>query len=837
MEDKDKTKVYRINHKKKKAKKIKNEDKKNRNKKRSKAKKIFLRTLLVLFIIALIISGIAIGKIYTMFTEAKMDMAEVAITHENSEVKDIDGNLIAVLSGDENRESIKSEDMPKYLKDAFVSIEDERFYEHSGVDIKRTIAATVKWGLSKLHIGSSSYGGSTITQQMIKNLTNEKDRSWERKVKEIARAYYLEKELSKDQILELYLNLIFLGDKTYGVEVASNYYFSKSAKDLSLAECAFLAGINNSPNSYNPFKDGTEEEKTSKVNLIKRRTKIVLAKMLELNRISQEEYNTAVEETENGLNFKEGKINQNIYSYHTDATVNEVISELMKKNDWTYEYAKLYVRSGGITIYSTQNTDIQKTMENEFSQSGKYQITATKDGVTYKSQAAMTIIDHKTGYVVGAVGGLGEKDTSFGLNRATQSPRQTGSSMKPLAVLVPGIDMGIITAATSWDDVPAYIGNNRVKNSTGYRGLCTTRYAIETSQNVPMAQGILQIGTQNAIKYLKQMGITTLDDERDNYYGLALGGLTHGVSTLEMAGAYATIANDGVYIEPTFFTKVVDKDGNTILETTQETRTVMSRSAAYVIKEILTQPVKSGTATYCAISNMSVAAKTGTTDDNFDRWLCGFTPYYAAATWYGYDYNVEVKWSGTNPAGLLWSRTMKPIHNGLTSKSFSSTKPEGVVTASVCKCSGLLATEECEQDPRGSQVYTEYFVRGTVPTEKCNCHVKVSICKDTGLLANEYCEHKEDRVFITRPNADEPSKWNMAKDAGYTLTIKDTCTAHVAPPAPKEPDNPKEDDKEETDEGNDNTIGNNVIDNTTVNDNTTIENEINNEITNKVTTP
>jgi len=794
----------------------KKEDKKNKKAKKKKSKfwKIVRRILLVLILIGLVIAGIAIGKVYTMCKEAKLDMAEVAIKHENSVVKDINGEIIATLSGDENRDSIKFSDMSSYIPKAFVAIEDERFYEHSGVDVKRTVGATGKWILSKVGIGSASYGGSKITQQMVKNLTEEKDRSWERKVKEMARAYYIEQELSKDQILELYLNLIFLGDRAYGVEVASIYYFNKSASELSLAESAFLAGINNSPNSYNPFEDETEEDKTETMDLIKRRTKTVLGKMLELEEtnpgkyITKEEYDTAIAEVDAGLKFVEGQIVENVYSYHTDAAVNEVIDELMKKNDWTREYAKLYVTSSGITIYTTQNTAIQNIMEEEFAQD-KYIITATKDGVTYESEAAMTIIDHKTGYVVATVGGLGPK-TSFGLNRSTQSPRQTGSSMKPIAVVAPGIEKGIITAATSFDDVPTYIGSSRVKNSTGYRGLITTRYAIETSQNIPMAQAILKIGPQNSIEFLKNMGITTLDEQKDNYYGLSLGGLTNGVTTLEMAGAYACIANDGVYIEPTFFTKVTDKYGNTVLETTQDIRTVMSKAAAYVVKEILTQPAKSGTATYCSISGMSVAAKTGTTDDNFDRWLCGFTPYYSAATWFGYDYNVEVRWSGTNPAGLLWSRVMKPTHEGLASKYFSSTRPSGVTTASVCKNSGLLATEFCEKDPRGSQVYTEYFVSGTVPKEKCTCHVSVDICTDTGLLANEFCPNKETKVFITRPNAETDTAWKSAKDAEYTLTIKDTCAEHKAPPV-EEPIKPEENKPEEGQKPEENKPGQNEI--------------------------
>ena len=788
MDNMDDTKVYKMKNNKK-AKK----DKKNKN---SKTKKIIKRILLVLVIGCLIGAGILFGKVYTLCKEAKLDMSDVAIKHENSVVKDINGDIIAVLSGDENRKTIEISELPEYLPKAFVSIEDERFYEHSGVDIKRTTAATVKWFLSKVGIGSSSYGGSTITQQLVKNLTEEKDRSWERKAKEMTRAYYIEQELSKDQILELYLNLIFLGDKAYGVEVASNYYFNKSAKDLSLAESAFLAGINTSPNSYNPFEEENEEEKADKLNAISKKTKTVLGKMLELKNISKEDYDLAITEVDEGLKFEEGIISENVYSYHTDATVNEVVNELMEKNDWTNEYARLYVANSGLTIYSTQDTNIQNTMQAEF-EKDTYKIHAKKDGIEYESQAAMTIIDHKTGYVVATVGGLGQKTTSFGINRGTQSPRQTGSSMKPLAVLVPGIDMGVITAATGWDDVPT--SSIKVKNSTGYKGLTTTRYAIETSQNIPMALAILQIGPENSINYLKKMGITTLDEVKDNYYGLALGGLTHGITTLEMAGAYATIANDGVYIEPTFFTKVTDKDGNVILETTQETTTVMSKAAAYVVKEILTQPVKSGTATYCSIPNMSVAAKTGTTDDNFDRWLCGFTPYYAAACWYGYDYNVEVKWSGTNPAGLLWSRTMKPIHEGLTSKYFSSTKPEGVVTATVCKCSGMLASDVCTEAEKS---YTEYFVKGTVPKETCTCHVKVDICKDSGLLANEYCTNVESKIFITRPNVDTSTSWQQAKDKDETLTIKDYCNIHVAPPVvepeePEEPENPEENKIEE----------------------------------------
>ena len=756
----DNTIVYKIQNPKKGRKKKKD---------KTKRKQIIKRILIVLAVIAVIAVGVVGGIIYGLMKEAKLEMEDLAIKYENTIVKDINGETIAVLSGTENREIISITEMPDYLPKAFIAIEDERFYDHSGVDIKRTGAATVTY---LLHGGSSSFGGSTITQQLVKNLTQEKEKTWKRKVKEMARAFEIEKQLSKDQILELYLNLIFLGDQVYGVEIASNYYFSKSASELDLAECAFLAGINNAPNMYNPFSDD-EDSKA----LIKKRTIIVLNKMKELGKIENEqEYNEAIAKVEEGIEFTKGSIVQNVYSYHTDAAILQIINDLMEKNDWTYEYAELYLKNGGFTIYTTQNTEIQNKME-EVSKQSKYMIASKKnEGKT--SQAGMVLIDHKTGYVLGVIGGLGEK-TSMGWNRATQTVKQTGSAMKTLAVLAPGIENGIITAATGFDDVPTSFGTYNPHNSGYvYKGLLTTRYAIESSQNIPMVKALQIIGPEKSIEFLKTAGITTLDDKKDNGLGLALGGLTNGISPLEVGVAYAAIANDGVYIEPTFYTKVVDSNGETILEAKQETRTIMSSAAAYVVKEILTQPVKGGTASFCSISGMSVAAKTGTTNDNYDRWLCGFTPYYTAATWFGYDENETVRFSGNNPAGLIWIDVMRAAHKGLEGKTFASTRPDGVVTATVCRDSGLLVTEACKNDPRGNRAYTEYFVKGTVPTKQCDCHVEVEICTDTGLLANEHCPNKETKVFITRPNSDTNKAWEKAKDAEYMLTITETCTEH-----------------------------------------------------------
>ena len=620
----DKTKKYKI-----------------KTKKHSKAKKIIGITLLLILLVIIVVAGIFIGKIYGIFKEAKLNISDVIIKYENSVVKDINGNTVAVLSGDENRENVSLSDMSEYLPKAFVAIEDERFYDHKGVDIKRTGAATIKYALSKIGIGSASYGGSTITQQFLKVLTEEDERTWQRKVKEMARAYYLEQELSKSQILELYLNLIFLGDRAYGVQVASNYYFSKNAKDLTLAESAFLAGINDGPNYYNAFS--TDE---NDINKIKRRTKTVVEKMYELGKtnpehkaaITEEEYNTAIAEIDNGLAFNKGTITQTVFSYHTDATINQVKNDLKEKHpDWTNEYLDYYVKSGGLTIYSTQNTEYQKILEEEVKNENYIlhsNTTVYDDGNPVTAQTAMVIIDHTTGYVVATVGGIGEKTTAFGLNRATQSYRQPGSTAKPIAVLSPGIDAGIITAATVYDDIPYYSGKFQDFHNLGsYQGLTTVRFAIAQSKNIPMLKAICDVGIERSAEYLRSIGISV--SEKQANITMALGSVE--ASPLQMAAAYAVIANDGVYIEPTFYTKVVDSDGNIVLEAEQETKTVISSATAYVIKEILTEVVRSGAGWVGNLPGISTAAKTGTSNDDYDRWFCGFSPYYTAATWFGYD--------------------------------------------------------------------------------------------------------------------------------------------------------------------------------------------------------
>ena len=665
---------------------------------KKKIKKIIITVVIIVIIILAIILGISAYN----WKQITTDM----FLNENSVVLDSEGNEIAELGSERKKIKVENEDMPENLKDAYVSIEDERYYRHHGVDIKRTGSAILNY---VIHFGNSSFGGSTITQQLVKNLTGDNSGSISRKVKEWWKAYLLECYFSKEEILDMYLNVIYVGPNIYGVGAGSQYYFSKDVQNLSLAECAFLAGINNSPNSYNPFDDETDN--TEKIT---NRTITVLDKMLELEYITEEEHNTAVAEVNNGLQFKQGTVeaSDGIYSYHTDALINEIIQDIADKKNITEDFATNYLYLGGLTINSTQNSSIQDETETEFNKR-QYNIASREGGDP--AQAAMVIMDHKTGQVVACVGGLGEKDTARGLNRATQSTRQTGSSIKPLAVLAPGIDKKKFTAATIYaDEETTFAENYKPVNYDGYLGDITVRRAVESSQNIPFVEMMEQIGVKTSISYLKDMGITSLT-EKDESLSLALGGLDKGITPLEMAAGYATIANDGVYIEPTFYTEITNQSGKTIVESKPESHRVFSEQVAYILKEILTQPVtgSNGTATYCSISGIDVAAKTGTTDENYDRWLCGFTPYYTAATWFGYDQNETIYFNRQNPAGVIWANVMRNIHSGLANATFE--KPSWIQTETICADSGCIANSGC------TNTYEEYFLLGTKP-DNCTEH-------------------------------------------------------------------------------------------------------------------
>ena len=554
-----------------------------------------------------------------------------------------------------------------------------------------------------------------------------------------------------------------------------------------------MAGINHSPSAYNPF-DGSDNSED-----IKNRTLTVLAKMQELGYVeSQEEYDAAVAKVEAGLPFSKGDVGTgSSYSYHTDAVLEQVINQVMEEKNITRQLAENYVYSSGLTIYSTVDATIQARVEEETAKEKYIKSGREKDAngnlLNTQTQAAFVIIDHKTGNVVGVSGGLGEKTEARSLNRATQTTRQPGSSIKPIADISPALEEGIITAATVYDDKLTEFANGTYKpknENDDYDGLQNIRYIIAKSKNVPEVKIMTELTPTKSIEYLRNYGISTLvtsdEDEshNDETLALAIGGITNGISPLEMAAAYAAIANNGVYIEPTFYTKVVDSSGNTVLTPNQETRRVISEQNAYITKSILQEPVKSGTATYCAITGMDVAAKTGTTDNNYDRWLCGFTPYYSAACWFGYDNQEEVIWSGTNPAGQIWDAIMTDVHSGLASATFE--KPSGIVEQTVCRTTGCLATSAC------TNTYKEIFTQDNLP-EQCEGHGSQRICSESGKVATDYCSQYCNVTTNYYGAVIPKERLNLWKTLNPSSAgknkVEETCTIHTKP---KEEEKPKE---------------------------------------------
>lgn len=818
-------------------KKLKN----NKKKKMNPKLKMFLKILLILFLLICVVGAGIIAAVFFGFfgDEFEITKEELTAGSSNTIVLDSENKEIANLNVEEKRKTISLSEMPDYLPKAYIAIEDKRFYSHSGVDVKRTAGAILG-----AVTGNSSYGGSSITQQLVKNITNDKQRSGiagvTRKLKEWSKAIQIERMISKDQILELYLNIIFVGGpELHGVELGSLYYFNKNAKDLDLAECAFLAGINNRPNSYNPYDDSLDQEKVAK--LIKDRTLTVLSEMKKQGLITNEDdYNAAVAKVEAGLKFEKGNTGgESQYSYHTKAAREQIIEQVMEEKGLSRKFAEKYVDGSGLTIYTTQNSSIQARVEEEFAKE-KYQIKGrekNEDG-TFKNdhtQAAMVIIDNSTSQVV-AVGGELGNNLATGLNRATDAVRQTGSAMKPIADIAPGLQEKVITAATMYDDKTTVFGGNYQPNdwTTKYQGVMNIRQCIKVSQNIPMVKIMMELTPKKSIEYLKKMGITTLDDEKDLSGALAIGGLSRGITPLEMAGAYAMIANDGVYTTSTFYTKVVDSNGNTVLTPSQQKTRVISEQNAYITRSIVQEPVTSGgTASFCKISGMDTCAKTGSTDKYKDRWLCGMTPYYTAACWWGFDtpetltyangsvYSVD----GRNPAGQIWSQVMKDIHKNLPNKTFN-TPTTGLTQAQVCRSTGCLATNTC------TDTYTETFTTDNLPS-KCEGHGIQKICQVSGKVANEYCpaESVKEVSYGGKLPKEQLGLWKtLSPSKTGNEQVTEICDVHKKPEEkPKnntvENNTVVDDSKNNTTNTTTNTTGKN---NTTTNNttgNTTIENK------------
>ena len=574
------------------------------------------------------------------------------------------------LHGTENRIWVGIDKVPQYLKDAFIAIEDERFETHSGVDWKRTAAAV---GNKLLKFDSSEFGGSTITQQLIKNVTNDKGRNAMRKFREIVRALLIERKLNKTEILEAYLNTISLGNGICGVQVASNYYFNKDVSELTLTECAALAAITKNPTAYNP-------ESGAEANTLRRRT--VLDKMLELEKITYEEYDKAYNTPLVLDNSREDDLELEINSYFVDALIDQVIDDLAEKYNLSTSLASTMFYNGGFKIYATVNPEIQSKMEEVYLDIDTYfpQTVKNDDGEKTHVQSAMTVMDY-SGHIVGIVGGAGEKTTNRGLNRATDSPRQPGSTMKPIGVYALAIDKDIVNYTSKVLDKPIehYYedGKSGPKEWYGYyKGTVKLNYAIRKSMNTVPVRLLQEIGIDNSYDFLvNKLHCEHLVEADKNLAALALGGTNYGLTTTESAAAYAIFGNQGVYHKPTTYYKIERPNGEVVLEYDETGEQVIGKDSATVMNHLLQEVVYGREGPGRGISgysSMKAYAKTGTSSESNDLWMVAGTPYYVGSVWYGFDLQKEV--SNGSAAAKIWKDVMKDVHKGLEKKEFEDSE-------------------------------------------------------------------------------------------------------------------------------------------------------------------
>ena len=773
---------------------------------------LFLTTLIFACLFALYVKNNLSAQVDSIdgFT---LDQTSVIYYEDPKTGQDV---VLRKLYGGANRTWVKYEDIPKNLIHACIAIEDKRFEDHQGVDWVTTLKACVK-----MFLGRGEAGGSTITQQLVKNITGRDEVTVRRKLVEIFSALELEKKYTKKQIMELYLNVIALGENCEGVESASQVYFGKSVSELDLAECAALIGITNNPSIYDPYINADKN---------KERQVIILDQMLEQKYITQEQHDTAVAE-ELVLHNASGEASgdEDYYSYFEDQVINDVVRDLSEKTGYDQTIVRKMLMTGGYKIYSTLNPDVQAAVEEVYQNLDNIPNTASSQQL----QSGIVIIDNKTGDVVAVAGGVGEKQGSLILNRATQSYLSPGSTIKPVSVYAPALELGLITPATVMDDTPYSFTDARhwPKNSDSiYRGLMNINEAVGLSINTIPVKLVAQMTPEYSFEFAKEkMGLSTLVSSYVNAAGdtfsdvdlapLAMGGLTRGVTVKAMAQAYATFANEGVYREARTYTKVVDSDGKVVLDNTQQSHVAMKDMTAWYITYMLENTVESGTGTAAQIENMTVAGKTGTTTSDFDRWFAGYTPYYTGVVWCGYDDPEEVVLtdSSTNPAIVLWQKVMEQVHDGLPNKEFN--KPTNVVECTVCRDSGLLMTDACREDPRGSRAVTVELSLYDVPTQNCDVHKEVEICGASGHVVHEYCKQVEgnttktvglldvSRAFPVRGITVQDQAYAVPNDslpAGYypalspdVDAINVECYIHTRDDLP-EPEVPEDDDEEDS---------------------------------------
>ncbi len=674
-----------------------------------------------------------------------------------------------------NKELAVAEDptykgIPQNLADAFVAIEDERFYTHGGVDWKRTFAAFLNMFVD---LYSSNQGGSTITQQLVKNLTQDNQQSAMRKVREIMRARKIESTVDKDTILECYLNTITFANGIGGVEVASNYYYNKSVSELSIAECAGLAAIVKEPERYRP-------DKFPENNATRRKT--VLAKMLELGYITKEEYDTALVENVKIVANKDAIKEVETNNYFIDALIDDVVDALVEKLNCDRAYAEQNFYNGGYKIYATMNPDIQSKIDKYYSNTSNF----SKNSKGVSAQSSITVMDYK-GNVVGISGGVGKKSGNRSLNRATSSPRQPGSSIKPITAYSLALDQNIITYSSMLQDTPTMTIVNEKgqsvkwpKNAGGSTtgANVTMARALEKSYNTIPVQLIEKMGLETVYNHaVNDMGIKNfvapftnaegkVEAGDQTYASLGLGGSYKGITTLESCAAFATFGNGGRYYEPTFFTKVTDQHGDLVVKANTKAKIAMSEDSAVILNKMLQNVVNQGTGTSIRsyLPSFKVFGKTGTTDDNYNLWFAGGTPHYVASCWYGYDKPERV--SAANSARKTWGSIMRDIHSGLD-KSKDFPESDKVTCRKYCTASGEIATDKC------TSVGIGWYKTSYLPS--CTTH---------GGTALGEANPSEVTSSNTSSATSATSSGTVANSSTNTGSVSSGGTSSAAPPPP-----------------------------------------------------
>ncbi len=713
---------------------------------------IVLITLLCVLVL-LLTGGLMLGIYVASITEREIDQSVFEVLSNNTASKiyyyksesDRQAGIATELEDQELFGGYRSlplnyGELPEDLINAFVSIEDKRFFEHKGVDWKRTAGAAVNY----VFRFDDEFGGSTITQQLIKNITERDEYSLERKLQEIMWALDLETKMSKEEILENYLNIINLSNGCYGVGAAAKYYFEKDVGELTLLECASIAAITNNPSYYDPIRNPENNMK---------RASLILLQMREQGYISEQEYADAI-----GGELRlsaDPSVSEGINLWYVDMVISDVIEDLITQYGYTRAMANMMIYRGGLKIYTAMDYDVQLLLEKYYADTNNFY--TSNDGE--KPQSAMIIIDPYSGDILGVAGAIGTKNANRLQNFATETVRPAGSVIKPLSVYAPALEEGVATWSSVYDDVPVNFGNGATpvawpKNANGvYRGLTNVNYALEHSVNTVTVKLLEDLGLETSFDFLyNDLSMKSLIERRRlddgriisdvDYAALALGQFNYGVSVREITAAYSIFANKGVYSTSRSYYKVSDEMGNILLEQRYHGDAVLSEENAVIMTHMLKNVVGSGTATGVTLKEkVDCAGKTGTTQNNYDRWYIGYTPYYVGGVWYGYEYPRTLSGGTGNICIEIWDEVMTMLHQKYIAsgniKGFNGS--DAVQSFEYCKDSGQLMSDACRKDPRKDRSEIGYFVVGTEPTEICTRHSLVAYDTADGGVATEDC--------------------------------------------------------------------------------------------------